>query len=416
MRATSVLGRLIAIVLALALAACGGRVTPASEPSGSGATAAASSSSTPAATGQPTPAASASSPAYQLGAFPALVEAPIPATTAAHLQEILDKAVESGQGPGLTAAIISADRGTWVGAAGLADSETAMDPRAQFAIASLTKTVVAAQVLKLVEAGLADLEAPIADQLPSDLTLPTNSATLRQVLGMRSGIPELLKRDVCEDPAADLTLREAAAQMLMDPIFAAGTQFNYSNSNYLLAGLLIELVTGRPMAQALRAGVLADITLERLIYQDDELPSDPVAMPFVWYELQITTEQANRGGGFLPARCIVTWYGSSGAMASDAMTLARWGYRLYGGSALEPSSLEAMTDTEDDGYGLGLEDFTSRFGTRAVGHQGWLPGYRSILVALPAEATVIVVLRNTDEPPDLQGIALVLHQVLDSED
>jgi D-alanyl-D-alanine carboxypeptidase len=149
-------------------------------------------------------AASAGDPApLGLGAFPVLPTGDLPEESAKALQAALDEAVETMDVPGIAAAVILANQGTWSGAAGTADGTAPLDPAAQFAIGSVTKTVIAAQVLKLVEAGAVDLDHPIAEYVGDDL--PTNGATVRQVLGMRSGIG-----DVRADPQTfcpDLSVR-----------------------------------------------------------------------------------------------------------------------------------------------------------------------------------------------------------------
>ena len=80
--------------------------------------------------------------------------------------------------------------GTWSGATGKADDVRDVGVDDQFAIASVTKTVVAAQVMQMVEAGGLDLDDPAADHLPADLDFDTNGATIRHLLGQRSGIPD----------------------------------------------------------------------------------------------------------------------------------------------------------------------------------------------------------------------------------
>ena len=82
---------------------------------------------------------------------------------------------------------MSAD-GTWSGATGKADGVRDLRIDDQIAIASVTKSVIAAQVMQLVEAGELDLDDPATDHLPPDLDFDTNGATVRQLLGMHSGI------------------------------------------------------------------------------------------------------------------------------------------------------------------------------------------------------------------------------------
>jgi D-alanyl-D-alanine carboxypeptidase len=360
-----------AVALGLALVACGEASGP----------------STPSAT------------TYGLGAFPALPTTALAADRATALQQVLADALDATDVPGLAAALVSADHGTWVGVAGTADGEAPIDPAAQFGIGSVTKVIVAAEVLHLAESGAVDLDRPIADYLGPGI--PTNGATIRQVLGMRSGIEEYSgdASAVCADLAATFSMQDLASALSDGAIFEPGSRFRYTNANYLLAGLLIEAVTGTSVATALRDGLLADPGLTRLIYQDEEEPTAPVAAPFVIMPgsepMPDPDQVLEMGAGYLPARCLAATAGPAGGMASDPMTLARFGYLLYGGTLLGDEALTAMT-TYQDGYGLAAHDHSGTFGVPAVGHEGTVPGYVASLLAFPDEGLSIAVLSNTN--------------------
>jgi D-alanyl-D-alanine carboxypeptidase len=103
---------------------------------------------------------------------------------AAQFQAILDEMAGEG---GMVATVMTAD-GTWSGATGTADGTRPLQITDQFAIASVTKSVIAAQVMQLVEAGELSLDELAADHLPADLDFDTNQATIRQLLSHRSGL------------------------------------------------------------------------------------------------------------------------------------------------------------------------------------------------------------------------------------
>jgi CubicO group peptidase (beta-lactamase class C family) len=334
-----------------------------------------------------------------LGSFPAEPSAQLSAEVATDLQGVLDRAIGVIQVPGIAAAVIYAGQGVWAGTSGTADSESPLVADAQFGIGSVTKTVIAAQVLKLVEAGLVDLDKPISDYLGED-DHDTNGATVRQVLGMRSGVGDVAvgPEDICSDHLdASVTMADLRAMPLADPSFEPGTRFVYTNSNYVLAGILIEEVTGESLGTVLRDGVLAAPGLERLIYQDAEKPTAPLAAPFVvrptGEEVPGPAELLVLGGGYLPVRCLASSAGPAGGMAADALTLARWGYLLYGGSILSADALADMADFKDD-YGLAAHDHAARFGVAAIGHEGTVPGYTAQLLAFPDEGLAVAVLIN----------------------
>ncbi|MDP9467734.1 MAG: beta-lactamase family protein, partial [Chloroflexota bacterium] len=141
----------------------------------------------------------------------------------------------------------------------------------------------------------------------------------------------------------------------------------YSNTNYLVAGLLVERVTGNAMA--------------------DEL------------ERRITGPLELAGTGFPPAIARenllgISWssaFWTAAALDSDASDLVRWGDALYSGAILRSSSLERMLTFNDDAYGLGAERYTLA-GLAGYGHSGLLRGFTALLIHLPEAHLTLVVL------------------------
>jgi D-alanyl-D-alanine carboxypeptidase len=242
------------------------------------------------------------------------------------------------------------------------------------------KTIVAAQILRLVEDGKVGLDDQASDHLPPGLRFfDANGATIRQVLGMRSGIPDLNEGDGYY-PAEQAPTAVKVFKMLSEPTAAPGTGPEYASTNYVLLGTIIEQVTGRSLAEVLRSDVLDNPGLDGFVYTvEDALASD--------------------GWG------VQTTPGS----------LARWGYELYGGFVLSDASLHQMTDFHGDWYGLGVMDLSSEYGTLAVGHEGESSVTTCCslirLVALPEEGVVISVQANTaatGHPYDAYGREVVL--------
>ena len=355
-----------ALVLALGGAACSAPSVPAASPSG-----------TPAASPSGTPAVSSGAPrSYHLGRFPAFPSGALSESTAAALQAVLDSVLER-PGPftstgaifsGVTATVIVADEGSWTGAAGSWDG-TQLTPESLLPTHSSAKTIVAAQVLRLVEDGKLGLDDLASDHLPPELAFfDANGATVRQVLAMRSGIPSL--NGEVNYPAELASTVEEVFRMLPEPEVAPDSRTEYASTNYILLGTIIEHITGQPLADVLRSGVLANPALDGLVYTAaDALASD--------------------GWG----------------VETTSAALARWGYELYGGFVLSDASLRAMTDFGGEWYGLGVMDLSDEYGgALAIGHQGLSspPTCCSavILLALPAEGIVISVQANTAGTPD----------------
>jgi CubicO group peptidase (beta-lactamase class C family) len=160
---------------------------------------------------------------------------------------------------------------------------------------------------------------------------------------------------------------------------------------------VIEHVTGRPLSAVLRDGVLNIDGMERLVYQPDEVPTEPMAMPFGG-----TTAALENGGGFLPSLAHASGGGGAWGIASDSPSLARWWRALCSGEIVSQDSLTQMTPKQDD-YGLGIFSFPN-VSAYALGHPGVEVGYVSWSACLPEDGTVIVVLAN-GEVDDLFGLA-----------
>jgi len=309
---------------------------------------------------------------YALGEFPPFPDEPLPGSTVEELQAALDAVVEDGAFTGVTAAVIVADRGSWAGTAGSLDG-AALTPDSRSPTHSAGKTVVAAQVLRLVEDGMLGLDDPASDHLPPELGFfDANGATIRQVLAMRSGIRDLTEftSEGGRYPAERASSVAEVFRRLREPRIRPGSKTQYNSVNYVLLGAIVEHATGRPLAEVLRSDVLGDPALDGLVY---------------------TVEDALAADGY--------------GVESTPGSLARWGYELFGGFVLADSLLGEMTDFYQDPccdmrYGLGVWDYTQYYGgTPAVG----LEGASSVatccsvirLVAFPEEGMVVSVQANT---------------------
>jgi D-alanyl-D-alanine carboxypeptidase len=314
-----------------------------------GSAAAPSTATTPSATDTPASVRPSVAPAaFPTEAFAAISDDPVPDHVAAEFQAILD---DMAGGGGIAATVMTPE-GTWSGAAGTADGVVDLQIDSQFGIASNTKPIVAAQVLQLVEAGEISLDAPASDYLPADFTFDTNGATIRQLLSHRSGIPDWYSDEMEQEMKADRSrvweLDEVLA--LVDPARRpVGVADEYADTNYNLLGLVIEHVRQQPLVDVLRDGVLQVDGTERLIYQPDEAPTDPMAMP--GGESRDALEQ---GGGYLPSISDASSGGAAAAIASDSISLARWWQAFCAGEIVSRDSLTEMWEFYDDEYGLGL--------------------------------------------------------------
>jgi D-alanyl-D-alanine carboxypeptidase len=175
----------------------------------------------------------------------------------------------------------------------------------------------------------------------------------------------------------------------------------YANTNYLLLGMLVEKLTGVPLAQVERADLFTPAGLSRVAAQDAERPTPPLAAPS--HALNPTPD------GYLPSRTLArSGQDAFAGIAADAATVARWGYQLYGGRVLPMESVRAMMTQPSPGdvgpgrgYGLGTMVFTGLAADATYGHSGLDPGYTSLLAVVPARHLAVAVLipdngRDTD--------------------
>jgi D-alanyl-D-alanine carboxypeptidase len=370
------MNRILVIAFVIGLASCAGP-DPATT---------ASPAATPSASGHPSTARPSGAPAaFPAAAFAALSDDPVSAEVAAEYQAILD---DMAGGGGIAATVVTPE-GTWSGAAGTADGVDDLQIDSQFGIGSNTKPIIAAQVMQLVEAGDISLDAPVTDYLPADLSFDTNGATIRQLLGHRSGIPDWYSDAMEQQMAADRsrvwTIDEVFA--IVDPARSPLGTDEYADTNYNLLGLVIEHVRQRPLVDVLRDGVLNVEGTERLIYQPDEAPTDPMAMP-----RGESRDALEQGGGYLPSISDASSGGAAAAIASDSISLARWWRAFCAGEIVSQASLNEMVGGPGS-YRLGLQDSKSDYGVSGVGigHLGSNFGYISSAGCLTDEHPVIIV-------------------------
>jgi len=240
--------RLISLgaALSLALAACGGGDDEASTTEAPPTTSGSSTSTT---------VMRVDCSVFPTAVFAGLGDEPVSDELAAELQAVLDT---SAHGDGLTATLITPE-GTWSGASGFATGDRAMSPDDQMAIGSVTKSIVAAQVMQLVEAGELSVEDSADGRLPPGLEFDTNAATIGDLLVMRSGIPDYvdaLWTSLSTDKLRVWTPEEVLALVGTDRA-GVGDNLSYSSTNSVLLGLIVEHVTGRPLGQVLPDGVLS---------------------------------------------------------------------------------------------------------------------------------------------------------------
>lgn len=314
--------------------------------------------------------------------------------TQAALDRIVDTHMADQDIPGVAAGAWIPGHGNWVRVAGTSDIAAGAPLRREdgFRIASVTKTFVATVVLQLVDEGRLSLD----DRLERFISgIPNGDRiTLRQLLGMTAGIFNWIEapafRDAYErDPLLPFAPQEVVAILRREPPdFPPGERAQYSDSNYVLLGLIVEGVTDRPLGE-----LIAERVTRPLGLTSTSFPTTP-AMPIPYTHGYAA---ALDGAGLRDVTLSnpdVPW--AAGAMLSTLDDLRIWAKALATGALLSaPAQRErvAWTPLAGEGaYGLGINDV---FGL--IGHTGGILGYSTFVFYLPDEDATIVLLANRSE-------------------
>jgi serine beta-lactamase-like protein LACTB len=258
-----------------------------------------------------------------------------------------------------------------------------------FHIGSITKQFTAAAVMLLVEEGKVNLQAPISSHL-ENLPKAWKEITVEQLLNHTSGIPDYTDtKGYFKRYKEDITPNQILDYVNTMPlIFEPGTKYRYTNTGYVLLGMLIEKLSGESYAVFLKKYLFKPLDLKYTDYAAESM-------------LEAVLGYNSSGKPAIYES--MTQPFSAGALVSNAEDLARWTLALHNGKVVKPESLARMlTPTrikngEEIPYGFGLA-FRKSQGNLLVGHGGYISGFSCYLEADPATKTVVVILHNTSEP------------------
>jgi D-alanyl-D-alanine carboxypeptidase len=308
-----------------------------------------------------------------------------------------------------------ADGRTWTGTTGYADVAAGrpVSPDTIFAIASMSKTFTAALILGLVDDGKLSLDTKIAAILPAvRLGTPGRAipaaVTVRMLLDHMSGLADYffgqgIDKALMANRGATWTAEQALAYV-GKPVGKPGRSWHYSNTNYLLLGLVAEKVGGAPYAQLVRDRLLDPLGLDHSYIQGAEKSRGPLSLGYYYNRPGAAARPiilADASRTIVPFTSVVTAAGSAGNVAATSADLAAWARALYGGKVLRPETLAlAVTDSTLTRpyrpyvpYGLGVQ-VTKIDGHRAYGHSGRFIGVRGELRYLPTDGLAIAILTN----------------------
>ena len=315
------------------------------------------------------------------------------------LVELLQQLVDAGA----PAALIEVRNGeeVWSEALGVASlkSELPAATNQTFRIASLTKPMVAAIVLQLVAEGEFELDSSVDELVPGMLEGAPAEVTVRQLLNHTSGLPEYVDalqpagpRDLDTMLRTPHTDAELLALALAQPwLFAPGEGFAYSNSNYIALTMLIEQVTGVPLAESLRVRITEPLGLSHTSLPEGEQLSDSHLRGY-WVEDQLRVDVTDQQSSL--------WSGAGG-VESTIGEIATFERALVTGRVVPSELLGEMLALGADGYGLGMQ---GRVDSCPPGDAALLPFAEGLPTAGPdatgaatAEATVAETEAATEE-------------------
>jgi CubicO group peptidase (beta-lactamase class C family) len=333
-------------------------------------------------------------------------------------QQILDQLVASSDAPGAILAVSVKGGPTTILTSGVSDprARTPMKPDDVFPIASNTKTFVAALVLTLVRDGSVRLDAAINSY---GVDFPNGDRiTVRELLNHTSGIPALggdgngleqYAQAFQDKINADLRHRYTPAEIMAyvrdrPLLFPPGTIASYSNINAILAGQIVEKVTGESLTAALHRRLFGPLKLTSSYYAAEETP--PRAVVPGLFTLQTGGPVLNTAD--IDHTAFLTAIGAAGAMVSDAADLVTWGNALLrAGTVLGPALTKEAHRIGPGGTGLGVIGFSPHGpcvfaysgcppNTHFPGYggSGAVPGAKSLIVYDTRSDSVITLFAN----------------------
>ncbi len=321
---------------------------------------------------------------------------PIPAAQRRLDRAFATMAAEVGA-PGLAAAVRLPDGTVWYGTTGvLWPDGPSVNADTPFAWGSITKTVIAALVLRLADAGEIDLNSRIVKWFPD--YPQARRISVRMLLGHTSGIFDYFQHEDYPERVYDEPLHEWTPLEILSlrgkRTNPPGKGFSYSNTNYVLLGLILEQVTGKPLAELVETEILDPLGLKESVFQQVGRPVGLVGAKGFWKEKGGRFREWSDGTDFRPTTSTATVAWAAGAIEGSVRDLLDWEMALYEGDVLTPEALATMLDFDArSGYGLGARTQTLA-GRPGFGHGGSLRGFVSVMYRLPAEDLDVVVLTN----------------------
>ncbi len=350
--------------------------------------------------------------------------APAVPSYAAAVKPVVEKLMKDNAIPGAVVMIKSPKQGDWTSTFGTQKigENVPMSVDDHFRIGSITKTMTSTVLLQLVQEGRLALDDPIAKYRPG---VPNgDKITIAQLSEMRSGLFSYTFDDgfgatLDNNPQKVWTPDELLDIAFSHPVvFAPGEKFEYCNTNIVLLGLVIEQITGKPVAQSFKERIFEPLGLTQTSLPDatDSSIPDPHPQGYSFPSDQTTmseSEQKAAVAGTLKPKdetdANPSWGWTAGAAISTVGDMSTYAKALVGGGLLDAKMQKIRLDSiqpidPNAGYGLGI----ARFGPHLIGHDGQIPGFMTFMGYDPETDLTIVIATNLATVPSGEGSALTL--------
>lgn len=338
----------------------------------------------------------------------ALAESPTGARP--DLDQIAEQALAATGVPSASVSIMQDGKVIYTNAYGKArlDPATPAHPDMRYSIGSISKQFTATAILMLAEEGKLRLDDHVDKFVPG--LARGNEVTIRQLLSHTSGYQDYWPQDY----VPPLMLEPITAHKLLDlwarkPLdFDPGTRWQYSNTNYVIAGLIVEKASGMPMLDFLRNRIFKPLGMQSVadVNESTLAATDPTG--YFRYALGPPRPAPKEGKG---------WLFAAGELAMTAEDLQKWNMSIINQTLLKPASYKELEtevllkDGSPTGYGLGIG--VARWnGHRVLQHGGEVSGFTATSMLLPDDRLAIVVLTNQDAAEASAVIARGIRQKL----
>jgi D-alanyl-D-alanine carboxypeptidase len=329
-----------------------------------------------------------------VAASPMVAQNALPAAVASGIDTAAAEVLKATGVPSASVAVVQGGKVAYVKAYGMARLEPAMAAEAgmQYSVGSISKQFTAAVILLLAQDGKLKLDDPVGKYLPG-LTR-ANEVTIRQVLSMTSGYQDFWPEDYVMTsmmkPTNPQQILEVWGKKPLD--FEPGTEWQYSNTNYVIAGRIAEIAGGKPLMDQLQERIFKPLKMTGVFNTDASRlpPNDPTG--YYQHALGPLRPSPKEGQG---------WMFAAGELAMPASDLALWNISMMNRTLLAPASYDQMftemklKDGKGTAYGLGVQ-VGVRNGNRFIEHSGEVSGFVSENIVFPDDKVAVTVLTNED--------------------